>query len=246
MKSRFGILVVLFFVVVCCCIPFQSVANGLVETNYFSKSSDTLFIRDAMFVKLKRAIENQQRVSVDSPVVEVDTAKKHSPQRAALFSAVVPGLGQVYNKQYWKVPVIYAGGTVAGYLIYYNYSVYKNLRKSFRLRKFDEPEKQHEQFTVKTITGDLNVNLENFTDGEILGLQQSYRRDLDLAVLLAFGVYALNIVDAVVFAHLYDFDVSDDLTLRLKPDFNYAHNGLVQNASGGVQPTMQLGLTYRF
>ena len=184
--------------------------------------------------------------SPDSPVVELDTAKKHSPQRAALFSAVVPGLGQVYNKQYWKVPVIYAGGAVAGYLIYYNYSVYKNLRKSFRLRKFDEPEKRYERFTVKTIGEDLDVNLENFTDGEILGLQQSYRRDLDLAVLLGFGVYALNVVDAVVFAHLYDFDVSDDLTLRLKPEFHHVHNGLVQNNGGGVTPTMQLGLTYRF
>ena len=205
-------------------------------------------LRDAMSVKLKRAIESRKQIEmpVDSPVVEVDTSKKHSPQRAALFSAVVPGLGQVYNKQYWKTPVIYAGGAVAGYLIYYNYSVYKNLRKSFRRRKFDEPEKRYEQFTVKTITGDLNVNLEDFTDGEILGLQQSYRRDLDLSVLLAFGIYALNIVDAVVFAHLYDFDVSEDLTLRLKPGFNYAHNGLVQNNGAGVKPAMQLGLTYRF
>ena len=101
------------------------------------------------------------------------------------------------------------------------------------------------------MSGDLNVTLEGFDNAEVLQLQQTYRRDLDLSVLLAFGIYALNIVDAVVFAHLYDFDVSDDLTLRVKPALQHAHFGKSQNINStnpfsNATPSLQLGLTYRF
>jgi hypothetical protein len=228
--------------------PPASFANGWVKPFRSATFADTLFRFDAMSAVLQPAVGNRGLVvlSVDSPEAGIDTTKKHSPQRAALFSAVVPGLGQVYNKQYWKVPVIYAGGAVAGYLIYYNYGLYNNLRKSFRYRRDGDSTTSLERFSVWAVTGDLDVNLENFGDSELLGLQQSYRRDLDLSVLLAFGIYALNVVDAVVFAHLYDFDVSEDLTLRLKPDLQHVNNGPVQNGAGGVKPAVQLGLTYRF
>jgi hypothetical protein len=191
------------------------------------------------------AVKLEMRVSNDT-IPKNDTTKKHSPRRAAIYSAVLPGLGQVYNKQYWKVPVIYAGGAVAGYLIYYNYSVYNNLHKAFRYRKDSLPDTNREKFTVKTISGNLNVDLENFSDGEVLDLQNTYRRDLDLSVLLAFGIYALNIVDAVVYGHLYDFDVSDDLSLRLQPDFNYVRNTSTGSVQAQAKPNMQLSLTYRF
>jgi len=174
----------------------------------------------------------------DTIIAKNDTVKKHSPTRAAIYSAVVPSLGQIYNKQYWKAPIIYAGGAVAGYLIYYNYTVYNNIHQAFKHRKKGDVG-SYEHFSVKTIGKPLNVDLTQFTDADVLQLQTTYRRDLDLSVLLATGIYAINIIDALVFAHLYDFDVSDDLALRVQPDFRYAQNGL-------VKPSMQVGLTYRF
>lgn len=234
MTLRFGFLVV-FFLFVSCVVPTRLHANDLV-------GADTMKF-DAMSFKLKHAIEIKQAVQrfpVDTVPEKIDSIKKHSPRRAALYSAVVPGLGQIYNKQYWKTPIVYAGGAVAGYLIYYNYNVYANLRKAFRYRRDNDSTTSNETFTVKTIGSPLEVNLENFTDGEVLELQSTYRRDLDLSVLLAFGIYAINIVDAVVYAHLYDFDVSDDLTLRVQPDFRYAKHNRT------VTPAVQFGLTYRF
>lgn len=233
MTPRFGFRLALFFLI-SFVVSTSLHANALV-------GNDTLKL-DAMSAKLKHAIEQKHvyQHPVDTVAEKIDSVKKHSPRRAALYSAVVPGLGQIYNKQYWKTPIVYAGGAVAGYLIYYNYNVYANLRKAFRYRRDDDSTTSNESFRVKTIGSPLDVNLENFTDGEILELQDSYRRDLDLSVLLAFGIYAINIVDAVVYAHLYDFDVSDDLTLRVQPDFRYAHQ------TNSVTPVMQFGLTYRF
>jgi hypothetical protein len=233
MATRHNTVFAFLFVAVCFVVPMRSIANGLV-------THDTLKPVDAMSIALKSCIEHREYSLPIDTLETSDTVKPHSPRRAAFYSAVLPGLGQVYNKQYWKVPLMYAGGAVAGYLIYYNYGVYNNLRKSFRYRLDGDSTTSLEQFSIWTISGGLDVNLENFSNGELLTLQQTYRRDLDLSVLLAVGVYALNVVDAVVFAHLYDFDVSDDLTLRMKPGFETI------GATGFAKPSLQVGLTYRF
>lgn len=220
MTARAGSFLVLIFALVCFVMPMRSLANGLVVDSCVDESNELTFPTDTIIAKN-------------------DTVKKHSPTRAAIYSAVLPGLGQVYNKQYWKVPIVYAGAAVSGYLIYYNYSVYSNIHQAFKDRKDGDTTLEHEHFTVKTLGKPLEVDLTQFNDGELLQLRTTYRRDLDLSVLLAVGVYAINIIDAIVFAHLYDFDVSEDLSLRVQPDFNYTSQGL-------AKPAMQVGLTYRF
>lgn len=170
--------------------------------------------------------------STNSLVVDTVKEKIHSPRLAAIYSAVLPGLGQVYNRKYWKLPIIYAGAGISAYLIRYNYTIYNNIHKSYRYRKDLLTETHIGTFSVKTISGKLTVDLDQFSDEDLISLQNSYRRDLDLSVLLVVGIYGLNIIDAVVDAHLFNFDVSNNLSFHFTPEwmpgtaFTNSHTGL--------------------
>ncbi len=141
-----------------------------------------------------------------------------TPKKKAMFSAVVPGLGQIYNKEYWKLPIIYGGIGVAGYFYFYNYNEYNRYRKLYAGRLSNDPT--------------ALATEPNFPNDRIKFLMDSHRQDLDLTVLLSAVGYGLQIMDALVFAHLKNFDISDDISLRFKP-LALPHNtigfGLVMN-----------------
>ncbi|TVR77031.1 MAG: hypothetical protein EA412_12140 [Chitinophagaceae bacterium] len=132
-------------------------------------------------------------------------APSHSPARAAFLSAVLPGAGQVYNRKYWKLPIIYAGFAGLGYSIYFNAGEYRNFRNAILTRLDDNPD-----------TTDPYEDI--YTTENLITLKNYYRRNLDISVVASILLYALNIIDATVDAHLFEFDVSDDLSLQL---FNY-------------------------
>ncbi len=135
--------------------------------------------------------------------------KQHSPKKATYFSAILPGLGQVYNKKYWKVPLIYGGFAYA----YYNFSTvqadYKELKDAY-ISRVDDDE----------TTNDIGKKTENYSDDKIKILMNQKKKQMDLSVVIAFAFYALNIVDASVDGHLYSFDVSNDLSLNINPTVN--------------------------
>lgn len=136
---------------------------------------------------------------------------KHSPRKAALFSTILPGAGQAYNKKYWKMPIIYAGFAGLGYAIQFNQSRYTKYRDAYKYRIDGD---------VSTIDDYTNI----YTDENLNTLQQYYHRFRDLSIVGAVALYVLNIVDASVDAHLYTFDVSDNLSLNIQPSFiNTAH-----------------------
>lgn len=130
--------------------------------------------------------------------------KPHSPKKAALMSAVLPGLGQVYNKKYWKVPVIYAAAGALAYSFQFNQSRYVKYRDAYKYRIDGDPS------TVDNYVG-------QYTDDNLAALYKYYHKYRDLTVIGAAAVYLLNVLDATVDAHLYHFDVSDDLSLHLQP-----------------------------
>jgi hypothetical protein len=129
---------------------------------------------------------------------------KHSPKRAALYSAIVPGLGQAYNKKYWKIPVIYVGFGALAYSFNYNQSRFVKYRTAYKYR----------------IDGDSNT-VDNFvgvySDDNLNTLQKYYHRYRDLTVIGVAVLYVLNVVDASVDAHLFSFDVSDNLSMNIQP-----------------------------
>lgn len=128
----------------------------------------------------------------------------HSPKKAALLSAVLPGAGQFYNHKYWKIPIVYAALGTTAYFIVDNNRQYKQYRTEYlyRLNNGDNPS---------------DASLVNYSTSQLRTLTDQYRnwRDLSWVVLGAF--YAINIVDAVVDAYLWRFDVSDDLSFQFRP-----------------------------
>jgi hypothetical protein len=125
-----------------------------------------------------------------------------APARSAFYSAILPGLGQAYNGSYWKIPLVYAGIGTSLYLVLQNDTEYQRYRNAYkrRLAGFQDDEFQ-------------NI-LEN--DG-LINAQKQFRQNKEFAILATVVFYLLNIVDANVDAHLKQFDVSKDLTL--KPNF---------------------------
>ena len=136
--------------------------------------------------------------------------KKHSPKAATIMSACLPGLGQVYNGKWWKVPIVYAGLGGLGYLVYSNYYEYQSYLHAYEFKTGNLPEgatlNQHE------------ANLANkYADKQLQTYKESYRRDFELYSILTVAWYGLNILDACVDGHLYSYDISDDLSLNIDP-----------------------------
>jgi len=139
-------------------------------------------------------------------IVLKKTAVLHSPRKASVYSAILPGLGQAYNKKYWKIPVIYAAAGALTYFIISNQRDYIMYRTAYRLR----------------VDGD-STTIDQFADmyneTTLLTATQTTHKWRDLSVFGAALLYLLNIVDATVDAHLYTFDVSDNLSLNVQPAF---------------------------
>lgn len=161
----------------------------------------------------------------------------HSPKAAGIASAVLPGLGQAYNRKYWKIPIIYAGLATAGYFIYYNYTIYNNFQKAYELRNDGDTSTNLSSFEVWYITSTQTIYTDGYESTQLSELSNIYRRNTDLSIIVAAGIYVLNIIDAVVDAHLFQFDVSDNLSMNLQP---FYAPGVTGKARGGVMLTMNL------
>ena len=131
--------------------------------------------------------------------------KKHSPKKATIMSLCVPGLGQFYNKKYWKIPIIYGGATAIYFLGSFNSRYYKLIRQAYQYRT-DADTSTHDNYPLYS------------TDG-LLSLKNYYRRNLELSFILGGVLYLLNVLDATVDAHLYNFDINDNLSMRVMPVF---------------------------
>ena len=143
---------------------------------------------------------------------------EHSPHRATIYSAVLPGLGQIYNKKYWKVPLIYIGLGTFGYFIDWNNDQYMQYREAYADIVDDDPNTN--SFEELNFEGrwdlDNSGQRSQFTDA-LKRAKDTSRRNRDLVIMSTVAFYALNIIDASVDAHFFDFDISDDLTFQWVP-----------------------------
>lgn len=134
----------------------------------------------------------------------VPIGKAHSPKRATAYSAILPGLGQVYNRQAWKVPVIYALGGATAYVAVSNY------RNAVKFKN-----EYYNRLDGKTEA--LLPDYATYSDESILSLHEAYNKNFQLGILLSAAVYMLNIVDAMVYGHLFDFEINDNLAGSVAP-----------------------------
>lgn len=132
------------------------------------------------------------------------TEKVHNPKIAIALSAVLPGAGQIYNRKYWKLPIVYAGLGAASYFVYHFATLTNQYKFEYRYRKNGEIAK-------------LDPDLATLSDETVLSEKNYYRRFMEISIAALAIVYMLNIVDAAVDAHLYYFDISDNLALSVQP-----------------------------
>lgn len=145
-----------------------------------------------------------------------------SPSKAAFYSAILPGMGQIYNKKYWKAPIVWGilGGTT--YLYIDNNSIYKRYRTAFKLRKAG----LQDEFTLIDSAGNTTVLI---SEAGLESAQKQLRENRDLALLSSVLVYVLQIVEASVNAHLLQFNTDDNLTFKpaIIPDnMNFANTAV--------------------
>ena len=137
---------------------------------------------------------------VQDSIIIIDNSPL-KPSKAAFYSAILPGLGQAYNKDYWKIPIVYAAiGTSTYYYIHSN-NQYHRVRDAYkrRLAGFNDDEFQGDKY---------------LSDAVLVNAQKQFQRNRDLSMLITVGFYILNIVEANVAAHLKQFNVNENLSLN--------------------------------
>lgn len=130
----------------------------------------------------------------------------HSPHKATFLSALAPGLGQIYNQKYWKVPIIYAGFGGLLYFANYNNYVYQKYKDGYSIK-----------IRIKDGETGLTDPFPSYQEANILRQKEVWRRYRDLMYISIGVLYVIQILDADVDAHLFDFDMSEDLSLRVEP-----------------------------
>ncbi len=139
-------------------------------------------------------------------ICQNENIKIFNPKKATRLSAIVPGLGQVYNKQYWKIPVIYGGYAVIGHYIKFNNDMYHEFKNALTYEIDDD---------ASTINP-----FPNFSRNSLERNMDFWRRNRDVLIIFTGVYYLLNIVDSHIFAHLNEFDINNDLSLEIKPSIN--------------------------
>ena len=136
--------------------------------------------------------------------------KNFEPRKATIRSAMVPGWGQIYNKKYWKVPLVYGALGVTAGVFFYNVKNYKSLRQAYI-------------YKTDTLPGNdelIDPKFKNLSAGALKSYRNTFRQNIDYSVLFFILFWGLNVVDATVDGHLKQFDVDENLSLKIKPGYS--------------------------
>jgi hypothetical protein len=199
-------------------------SNGSPVFLTFKNVHSSTFLRTLLFSILSSLALHSFCQTSSLPKDTSKVKKGKSPTKALIFSAVIPGLGQVYNKKYWKVPIVYAA---FGSTIYF----YDTNNKSYKVYK--------QAYINKTDTASSTIDLYPYFSAQQLQENEKYfRRYRDLSMILTGLFYTLNIVDAYVDAQLSTFDVSDNLSMQITPALNFY--------SSKQKPAVGMTMSFRF
>ena len=171
----------------------------------------------------KLVIDERVIIAKDT-VVSNDDYDPLAPSRAAFYSAAIPGLGQAYNKKYWKIPIIYAGMATGVYFYIQNQNDYTRFRDAYKRRLAG--------YTDDEFYGDGATPI--ISNDRLINAQRGAQKNKDYSILTVVAFYALNIIDANVDAHLKQYDISDDLSVGPNFDMNQFT----------AKPNYTLSLTY--
>ncbi len=157
----------------------------------------------------------QPELQTQSAAEPVKKTFRPNPNRSVWLSAVLPGLGQIYNRRYWKLPIIYGGFAGCIYAIQWNGKYYKDYLAAYKDIMDADPNTQSYLDVLPYGTDPESSYAQSYLDQK----QNFYRKYRDLSIIITVGVYALSIIDAFVDAQLYDFDISEDVSMKITPAF---------------------------
>jgi len=190
-------------------------------------------IAQAVDFSEKDSISVSEKFSIQTDTVRLDSLingkipmapEKFKPnsKKATIYAAIFPGLGQIYNRKYWKLPLVYGSFIGCAYAITWNGNQYKGYRKAY-LEFIDEDANTNswEDYLYgsyqRTNFADWTTDMKNNFSSALKSAKDYYRRYRDLSYIITVGVYAIWIIDAYVDAQLFDFDVSPDLSMHIEP-----------------------------
>jgi hypothetical protein len=198
----------------------------------------TVLFHAIAFSQQKDSVELKKNSSVIKDTVgkktkKIDTSAKAKfiPRKATIRSALVPGWGQIYNKKYWKVPLVYAAIGIPVYTFIYNRSWYVKTRDAAKMIATNDTANWMNRVDPELysfFSPELRI-------GSLTSYRNEYRRDMDYSILFVLLMWGLNIVDATVDAHLRGFDIGDDLSLKVKPTI------LSGSSTAGLSLVLTLG-----
>ncbi len=161
-----------------------------------------------------------------------DTIQKnlHSPRKATIYSMILPGLGQAYNRKYWKIPIVYAGFGVCYYFISFNDKEYKAWKSAYYHSLSDPDNTEPPVNDYEEMYGDYPDVMKDQKD--------YYRRNRDLTYIFTGLWYLLNVIDATVDAHLFTWEIDEKLSLRFEPSLSEPLYGY--RPGGGIKISLNL------
>jgi len=168
----------------------------------------------------------QINVSNDSlQVVKPVYKEERSPKKASIYAALFPGLGQIYNRKYWKLPIVYGGYAGLIYVLGWNNNNYKDYFQGYRIiAQYTSAAtmKTEERQFLDNLIKNPSISLDNastfkYVSAQLKSGKDYYRRNRDLTIIGIAALHVLSIIDASVDANLFDFDISDDLSMRIEP-----------------------------
>lgn len=156
----------------------------------------------------EKEIAQKNKLQKDSAWMSI-----HVPQKATRRSAMIPGWGQAYNREYWKIPLVYGILAIPAVTYFYNTSFYNKTKFAYEARF-------KEQNGDSSDVGSIDPELTGLSIGSLQNYRNSFRRDRDYSILWFILAWGLQVVDATVFGHLRHFDVSNNLSMQIHPQLN--------------------------
>lgn len=184
---------------------------------FFLIFATSLFAQDTDSLTVKK---EERVIVINDSLLPQEEYNPLAPAKAAFYSAVVPGLGQVYNKRYWKIPIIYAGMAAGVYFYKQQDDDYNRFRDAYKRR----------------LAGYTDDEFQGISIDRLINAQKTAQKNKSYSVIVTVAFYLLNVIDANVDAHLRQYEVSEDLSLQPNFDYNQFNSS----------PQYGMSLTYRF
>jgi Family of unknown function (DUF5683) len=182
---------------------------ALLQMTARSQQKDTIVLKGDSIISSRKIDIPQKKDSIRKKV--------HDPHKATLYSAILPGAGQVYNKKYWKLPIVYAALGIPAYTFFYNKSWYQKCQYALVVLTNGSSIDSLNKVDPKLRILASGVYGSDYSSSSLINYRNEFRKDQDYSALFFLLFWGLQIVDATVDAHLKDFNVSGDLSMSIKP-----------------------------